>query len=126
MKIEHRTIKFRAWDKKRKEWIPQFQVYQNGSVADDGDWITSKDLVLTQFTGLKDKNGKEIFEGDILQWMSALDIPQRMSVEWNTEYGWWWLKSKTPAMNSLGTTMANSRSLFEVIGNMYESPELLK
>lgn len=57
-----REIKFRIWRVKEKKLYPPYSVYDT---EDDG-YIPSGDAVIMQYTGLKDKNGKEIYEGDIL------------------------------------------------------------
>ena len=61
-----RQIKFRAWDPDHSEWIQAFDVDRDGLV-----WYNHVGLlnaILEQFTGLKDANGKEIYEGDVVRW----------------------------------------------------------
>ena len=66
---------------------------------------------LMQYTGLKDKNGVEIYEGDILETF-VNDSPIKGAMEWNESAAMW--SSFRPL------------SGFEVIGNIHENPELLK
>lgn len=100
-------------------------IYSNGSVyhievnADtDGEPEQQQALlhqdhaVLMQFTGLKDKNRKEIYEGDILQTPEGV-----FPVEWMQYYF---------ALKGLADVGLLESSPLEIIGNIYENPELLK
>jgi hypothetical protein len=110
-----REIKFRAWDKEDK--LMDYAYY----VADDGDinWFefskaVRRNNILMQYTGVKDKNGKEIYEGDIItDWCG-----DRRSVGWY-ETGFW---VKRPN----GDLVWPNADILEVVGNIYENPELLK
>ena len=104
--MTNREIKFRAWDTEYREWREDFTIQADGKVHDiDGNETGT--IVLMQFTGLKDKNGKEIYEGDIVK--SADGVGE---VKWRG--GAW----------GYSNVMWNEK--YEVIGNIYENPELLQ
>lgn len=103
--------------------------FQDGSVEElelndavMNDYITAcpDEIELMQTTGLKDKNGKEIFEGDIL---TSQNYPVKGVVEFRTDLGLWvhYLKGYN-YFEYLGN-VAGSK---EIIGNIYENPDLLE
>ena len=77
---------------------------------------------LMQYTGLKDKNGKEIYEGDII---SSLNFTGQ--VFWN-DFSCGYRFGKTPEADIERTAYLNkfASSEYLVIGNIYENPELIK
>jgi len=121
-----REIKFRAWDKKYKEMSSFETMMSRRHLA-----ITPKlrhdqfivlplheNVVLMQFTGLNDKNGKEIYEGDII----ADDTYGNYTAEWSGYYCQFLLTHVELDPYDLTKYKADR---IEVIGNIYENPELL-
>lgn len=117
------TPKYRAWLKKDKEMIDVDEIhFENGELDYIGDAITwmckKNDFVLMQSTGLTDKNGKEIFEGDIIGIRDGL---LNGVVEFNIDLGMW--TNSLLRYNNFERlcSIADSR---EIIGNIWEHPEL--
>lgn len=113
-----REIKFRAWCIESKRFITldgqnTFEIFE-----DD-------DFVLIQYTGLKDKNGKEIYEGDVVQeslWIDGNFITNCIKVftviYQGVSFQYQPIVKSNHTVNPIGTTV-------EIIGNIYENPELL-
>ena len=72
-----REIKFRCWDKTNNRMLPPVDAWGFGEGAetffDNTLCIYKDEVVLQQYTGLKDMNGVEIYEGDIIQWEDSWD-----------------------------------------------------
>jgi uncharacterized phage protein (TIGR01671 family) len=110
----NREIKFRIWDKIKNQWNPYTEITQVGNlnIAED-NW-----QIPMQYTGLKDKNGKEIYEGDIIK---GFDFTAK--VYWNIYQASFQIKT-----SNNGGAFLNEEymSNFEIVGNIFENPELLK
>lgn len=117
----NREIKFRAWDKKKSMMFRVLAVdwnYRNIEVAMiPGQHIHKlnlPDVELMQYTGLKDKNGVEIYEGDIL--LGGLEVRW---FEQDARYMLFRIGKDKPAIDLVAVKFN------EVIGNIYENPDLL-
>ena len=122
-----RELKFRAWIHKLNCWADEVLVscIANvwGYVGSDSNGIPYYNCDLEQYTGLKDKNGKEIYEGDIAAWKNASGFNDGMAVvEWNNNGAWYIVNDDAGVFDYLDDVAINC----EVIGNIHENPELLK
>lgn len=127
-----REIKFRVWDKDEKCWVSFVDDTYDyvWALTLDGQFIyTSKDRiypqehwVMTQYTGLKDKQGIEIYEGDIVDYNNKFKLLIEFS-DVNASFIAKRVSDETMLMN-FRKNMAEER--LEVIGNVYENPELLE
>ena len=143
-----REIKFRAWEKERKQMVDLFKITPLALDPDlevDGLFIPFDDRYkLMQYTGLKDKNGKEVYEGDIVLIPSyykeiilddgsgpRYDEPQICDVEMLE--GCWGVKIDNPDelfdrgfYSFLKIKNDITDDPIEIIGNIYENKDLLK
>lgn len=149
--------RFRAWDSANKEMFKdtfaitesgQVVVVEQESVASSPDYVFVDHLVIMQSTGLKDKNGKEIFEGDILkfndEWkeychegyvdgsVEGVNYVEVVKGEACFEFG----KTRYPESSlfiymedehlSFAELVKDKDFGFEIVGNIYENPEFLE
>lgn len=130
-----REIKFRAWDKETEQYYKVLAIDFERKIVSCRcfEWeygpsslIDLDDLALEQFTGLKDQNGKPIYEGDIIKYFGA---NKRIKIK--TTYGRVFYDSKHGCFNSRiqneehgngGVTPLNDL----VVGNIHENRELLE
>ena len=121
-----RKIKFRAWDESQKymaiQGTPDLETIQSFFFHFGG-------CQLMQFTGLYDKNGIEIYEGDILSDWNEVDGKQVQSflqVFWCSDKGAWKLDNSFEQDKTSGDLLSEELIGFsyEITGNIYENPEL--
>lgn len=119
-----REIKFRAWDTETKEMSHDFLSKNWLKVC-----IVSPYVELMQYTGLKDKNGVEIYEGDILKSKHE----SMGAVKWHVGWGAFCFSNhlykddEGKMRRVMGSqNFWNDAHSYEVIGNVWENPELLQ
>jgi len=149
-----REIKFRAWNEENNRWATESDfkregLFLNYDIRGNGEFEIQSDcpmrghgrFIINQFTGLKDRNGREIYEGDIgKRWINEKDrfkLGFKFCDYWLIE----WLQKtagftttcigesrddkytkKEPKQNSFSTRFNE----IEIIGNIFENPELLE
>lgn len=124
-------LRYRAWLKEDKEMIEVEEMnFYNGEFDFIGDAITwmckSNDCVLMQSTGLRDKNGKEIFEDDIIAIeVEGLEAPVNAKVFCNNDIGVLMFHVfEDDEDNPMVELIEDNSVSFAVIGNIWEHPEL--
>lgn len=116
-----REIKFRAWDKINKDMfnVESINFQERKVYRDIVSYREFNDIELMQYTGLKDEYGDEIYEGDIVTLHNS-----KYKVIFNSKEARFVLKDPFFEMDIPFTNNNNKR--MEIVGNIYENPELLK
>ena len=124
--------RYRAWDKENKKMIDvDILNWNNGEVDFIGDGITfilkANDIELMQSTGLTDKNGKEIFEGDIIAInLEGIETPITAKVFQNRKIGILMFHAFEDNEDVPMVELLEGNSVeFAIIGNIWEDGELL-
>jgi len=108
-----RDLKFRGWDSEQKEMSLPFEI---GSMLSEFGWD-----ILLQFTGLHDKNGKEIYDADVMLWPDGY----KQIIGFNEKHT---ETSVRDIETSFGYHFDSQHPVDKgnIIGNIYENPELLE
>lgn len=121
-----RSLKFRAWSNENNRYCDFATLDESrrwiGWIKSSGVYLTTTDINLEQYTGIKDENGKEIYEGDIVEYTTCYygnEKRHRKVVEWKE-----WDSDDFGEPHNLG--YSNLSECMEVIGNVHENADLLE
>jgi len=121
-----REIKFRAWDKRQKRMIPPYLLCNlTGDMEQENEYI-----IFMEYTGLKDRNGKEVYEGDIVRAFKETDYRIKRWEEYYFIVKWdecgYWKFMRIDMKDWCHAGYLSDLNYIEIIGNIYENQELLK
>jgi len=123
-----RQLKFNVWDKKKNRmFLDAFRLTQRGTqICHQLQAFSSDDLVWLEFTGFKDKNGKDIYDGHQIGYWSMVDgkkTQSRLQVFWNETTGQWCVDLSSEQDKSYCDALWTELRDFdyEIVGNIYEN-----
>ena len=128
------TPKFRAWDKISKKMFPVMMIDFGQSYVMieeiNGLWCERDfdEIELMRFTGLKDKNGREIYKGDIIRFFDCDGDGYTVPVVWDNDYACFsvdWGSNMLTSFDYLEEFYTDLKDI-EVIGNIYENLSLIR
>lgn len=128
-----REIKFRAWDN-RIMYYPKYSDKHSDPIRRLLEFLEDKmslsnfpEVILMQYTGNKDENEKDVYDGDIIDVKSH----GKYLVKWNSEFNCW----ETELLDKIGTEHFMFNNFFtgewnshyiKIIGNIYQNPDILQ
>ncbi len=137
----NREIEFRGWHiKQKKMYSPEEMAQDQLTLLPTGQFInvsgkstnlskifTYDEFLPLQFTGLLDKNGKKIFEGDVVEmldeWIDHYTLYSNHQIEFGS--GTFRLENGVPLLDCLDEESNFEKCDFEIVGNIYENPNLI-
>lgn len=108
------------------DWKPSYSDPDSGGSV---NFVVVDPESVGQYTGLKDCNGVDIFEGDIVESSVHTDIPLHHVIEWSDKYNGWFVRNTTATHEHDGSIQLfvyKKNYQFGVIGNVHENQELLE